>query len=259
MNKKLFELFYVFKQNLKLQKLQVNINKVFNKFISLPNFIQNKKNIEWIKNEYISIEEYAKKIDEVIWSETLAYFNNFEKKSKEIMSRIDFKLGGGGAYHLLYFLTRKYSLSNIIETGVASGFTSAAILEALRKNKNGLLFSSDYPYPKIPNCEKYIGILVNEELRKNWLLHIEGDEFNLNKIPINWVGKVDLFHYDSSKWFRDKKRTLKIISKYLSKNAFIVFDDIQDDLFFYYLVNKTKYSYFQILKFKNKYLGIIKL
>ena len=34
MKKKLFELFYVFKQNLKSQKLRVNINKVFNKFIS---------------------------------------------------------------------------------------------------------------------------------------------------------------------------------------------------------------------------------
>ena len=96
----------------------------------------------------------------------MEYFNNFEKESKEILSRIDFKLGGGGAYHLLYFLTRKYSLSKIIETGVASGFTSAAILKAQRKNKNGILFSSDYPYPVIPNSEKYIGVLVNEELRK---------------------------------------------------------------------------------------------
>lgn len=259
LNKKFKNYYSILRQNFTFKKLLINTNKIINKITSLLNYNEKKKNIEWIKSNCNDIEEYAKKLDEEIWSETLKYFYQFEKESKKVLKKIEFKLGGGGAYHLLYFLTRKYCPEFIIETGVATGFSSAAILEAINKNKKGLLFSSDYPYPSLPNSEKYVGILVNKKLKKNWLLHTEGDYFNLNKIPVNWMGKVDLFHYDSSKWFKDKKITMKKVSSYLSKNAFVIFDDIQDDLFFYKLVSKKKYSNFQIIKFNNKYLGLIKL
>ena len=70
----------------------------------------------------------------------------------------------------------------ILETGVAAGFSSQSFLSALAKNGSGKLYSSDYPYFRIPNPEKYIGIVVDKELQNNWELYIEGDKANLDKI-----------------------------------------------------------------------------
>lgn len=262
MTKLCLRIIKVLYKNLGYKKIVVNANKIYNRIYDklIDNRkVKNKKNLNWIKNNVIDIKNYAVSIDANLWEETMEFFNKFEENSIEILKEIKHKVGGGGAYHLLYFLTRKYQPNYIVETGVATGFTSSAILEALEINKSGYLFSSDYPYPFLTEDENYLGILVDERLKKRWMLHCEGDEFNLKKIPDLWKGKVDIFHYDSSKWYKDKKRCMQTISQYLSKKAFIIFDDIQDDLFFYDLVNKNNYSNFQIIEFKNKYLGLIKI
>ena len=54
-------------------------------------------------------------------------------------------LGGGGNFILLYFLTRKFN-KVVVETGVAAGWSSLAILGAFEKNGEGKLYSSDFPY-----------------------------------------------------------------------------------------------------------------
>ena len=202
----------VLNKNLDYKKIVVNTNKIYNRIYDklIDNRkVKNKKNLNWIKNNVIDIKNYADSLDANLWEETMEFFNKFEENSIEILKEIKHKVGGGGAYHLLYFLTRKYQPNYIVETGVATGFTSSAILEALEINKSGYLFSSDYPYPFLTEDENYLGILVDERLKKRWMLHCEGDEFNLKKIPDLWKGKVDIFHYDSSKWYKDKKRLCK--------------------------------------------------
>jgi hypothetical protein len=69
-----------------------------------------------------------------------------------------------------------------LETGVAAGYSSCAFLEAMNKNKIGKLFSSDFPYFRIPNPDQYIGILVDKKYKKNWKLFLDGDERNIIKI-----------------------------------------------------------------------------
>ena len=76
------------------------------------------------------------------------------------MENIQYNLGGGADYPLLYFLTRYLNPENVLETGVAAGFSSYAILSALQKNRKGTLYSSDFPYLRIKNPERYIGIVV---------------------------------------------------------------------------------------------------
>jgi hypothetical protein len=109
-------------------------------------------------------------------------------------------LGGGGSIDLIYFICRIIKPAYVIETGVAAGWSSYAILEALSKNEKGHLDSSDLPYFRIEDPEKYIGILVPDELRnvKNWRLETKGDSENLN-IFLAEHKKFSVVHYDSDK------------------------------------------------------------
>ena len=108
---------------------------------------------------------------------------------------------------LLYFLIRKFNLINIVETGVAAGWSSLAILKAFKKNGKGKLYSSDFPYFRLENPEKYIGYLAKDESNKdNWFLDIRGDDIALPEIVKKLDNNtIDLFHYDSDKSYDAKK------------------------------------------------------
>ena len=81
---------------------------------------------------------------------------------------LDLDMGGGGHYHLLYFLIRHTLAKNVVETGVAAGWSSQAILLALKENKeNGQLYSSDFPYFRYKNPEELVGYIVDEELKNS--------------------------------------------------------------------------------------------
>ena len=57
-------------------------------------------------------------------------------------------MGGSAHIDLLYDCVKILKPTNIIETGVAFGWSSLAILKAISENKNGKLISVDMPYPK---------------------------------------------------------------------------------------------------------------
>ena len=172
------------------------------------------------------------------------------------MKNIKYDLGGGADYPLLYFLTRYLRPENVLETGVAAGFSSYAILSALQKNGKGKLYSSDFPYFRLKDPEKYIGIVVEKSLRKNWNLFIEGDENNLPKI-LKTVKKIDIFSYDSDKTYSGRSKTLTKVSKFLTENSVIIMDDIQDNSFFYDYIKENNISNWKVFEFNNKFLGII--
>mgnify|MGYP007000273262 len=75
------------------------------------------------------------------------------------------------------------------------------------------LYSSDFPYFRIKDPEKYIGIVVEKSLRKNWNLFIEGDENNLPKI-LKTAKKIDILSYDSDKTYSGRSKTLTKVSKF---------------------------------------------
>src|SRR5690606_16620543 len=108
----------------------------------------------------------------------------------------------------LYFLIRRRNPHITIETGVAAGFSSETIFHALKKNASGgKLFSSDFPYFRQDNPERYIGALVSDEFRADWPLYIEGDDRNLEKIYAQ-APRFDFFHYDSDKRYAAREKTL---------------------------------------------------
>ena len=160
-----------------------------------------------------------------------------------------------GHLPLIYFLVRCYQPEKIIETGVAAGCSSETILQAIKKNNKGFLYSSELPYFKIDKPEKFIGFVVSNELKNLWKLDIRGDHYALDEF-INICSKIDFFHYDSDKSFRGRDFVMRKISKHFNPNATVIMDDINDNLFFKNFVEKEKLE-FKVLEFQGQYVGLI--
>lgn len=211
--------------------------------------------LTWCQSHAESAELFAQNLDAALWEETQSICADIDKKAHEKLRQIDLDLGGGGHYPLLYFLTRYLKASCVVETGVAAGWSSYAILTALEKNAaGGKLYSSDFPYFRYKNPEKLVGYVVDEALKKNWDLYIDGDRNNLPLI-VNKVSSISLFHYDSDKSYNGRVYALETVKRKLSEKAVIMFDDIQDNTHFKELIETTQKP-FKIFEFGGKYLGM---
>lgn len=209
----------------------------------------------WCREKSASVENWAENLDRELWLETEDCVRRIKEEAEARLSQIDLDLGGGGHYALLYFLTRYLRAGTVVETGVAAGWSSKAILTALKKNgQGGKLYSSDFPYFRYKNPERLIGYIVDEDLKQDWSLYIEGDRFNLPKIAAA-CGTADLFHYDSDKSYEGRDFALSELEPVLSDNAVIVLDDIQDNLHFRDYVAGKNWPW-KVFHFGGKYLGI---
>ncbi len=232
----------------------VIVKKIFKKF-EKDTSIEAKK---WaVSNNKQSIEEFFYSVDAPLYDEIKIEIKLIQKFAQNKISKLTVPLGGGGNYILLYFLIRKFRLFNIVETGVAAGWTSLSILRALKKNGKGFLYSSDFPYFRLKNPEKYIGYLAeNESNKDNWFLDIRGDDVALPEIVKKLDNNViDLFHYDSDKSYSGRANALKILSSKINSKTIIIFDDIQNNLHFKDFVEENN-NEFYVFEFDGKFTGI---
>jgi predicted O-methyltransferase YrrM len=209
-------------------------------------------------NTKYTTEKFCKTIDSFLYNKILLDVQSIETEAKYKLSKLNVSLGGGGNYVLLYFLVRKIKPNIVVETGVAAGWSSLAILRALKKNGKGKLYSSDFPYFRLESPTQYIGYLAKNEINKiDWFLDIRGDDLAIPEI-LKRIGNnnIDLIHYDSDKSYSGRNTVFKNLFPKINNKTIIIFDDIQDNLHFKNLIERTKKDYF-ILKFKGKYLGII--
>ena len=239
------------------RKFLVMSDKVLKRIIGARGGLSTEENLSWLRANCQEFAPIAERIDPEIWREAKEFAESAAEHSRAILSSISFELGGGGFYPLLYFLTRRLQPKVVVETGVAAGFSSFACLAALDKNGAGRLLSSDFPYFRLPNPKRFIGIVVPEKLRSRWCLFVEGDENNLPKI-LSQVSAVDLFHYDSDKTYSGRQFAIELISKRLASHGVIVMDDIQDNSFFHDLVTTLKSGTpWYVFYFEGKYVGVV--
>ncbi len=215
------------------------------------------KATDWARSRAISVEDWCSEADSALWSDVASSMDDMASDASERLSHIDYDLGGGGAYTLLAFLSRFRRPQVVVETGVAAGWSSRAILESLEVIGSGRLYSSDFPYFRIPNPEKYIGFVVPEELRVNWFIDIRGDRIALPEIA-KMVSSVDLFHFDSDKSYAGRQIALECMAPLLAPSAVVIMDDIQDNLFFADWVEREKLEPV-VFSFEGKYLGAVGL
>lgn len=212
----------------------------------------------WCKEKSESAEKWGKSLDAKLWKEAEGFAKNqspqVEKKLQELRD-VGVDMGGGGHYTLLYFYIRLNKPEYVVETGVAAGFSSRAILVALSKNGSGQLLSSDFPCFRLDNPEQYIGALVEDELRENWTLLTKGDRVNIPKI-VEQCGPIELFHYDSDKSRDGRNFVLDQIAPKLTNKSIIIIDDIHNNMHFADYVEANKLNY-KVFPFERKWVGLI--
>jgi Methyltransferase domain len=84
----------------------------------------------------------------------------------------------------------------VIETGVAHGVTSRVVLEALRQNNLGHLWSIDLPFPFDRRLHAETGAAVTDACRPRWS-YLEGSSRERLRPLIAEVGHVEMFIHDS--------------------------------------------------------------
>lgn len=182
-------------------------------------------------------------------------FPNEMEAAKKAEAKSPFNMGGEGAISFLYHIVENLKPKNVLETGVAYGWSSVAILLALEKNKEGKLISNDMPYIKMNN-EDYVGCVVPNRVQKLWTLQRNADVDGIPKAIKAYKGQLDLVHYDSDKSYYGRTWSSPILWEALKPGGIFISDDINDNLGFKHFCEKTGKTP-MIIEHKCKYVGLI--
>jgi Methyltransferase domain len=135
----------------------------------------------------------------------------------------------------LYVICRALKPEVVIETGVASGMSSAYILKALDDNAKGRLYSIDLPnadseellgkvLTTLPDGRES-GWLVPPWLRGRWTLKI-GKSSDILPDIMKEIDKVDIFLHDSEHSFENMMFEFQTVWPKLKSGGLILSDDV---------------------------------
>ena len=165
-----------------------------------------------------------------------------------------FEMGGAGDLALLHAATVLSQAQKVIETGVAYGWSSLAILSGMSGRENPRLASVDMPYPKMDN-DHFVGVVVPDGWRQYWYLIREPDRQGVEKAIRQMDGSVDLIHYDSDKSYQGRKYAYPLLWAALRPGGVFISDDIEDNLAFSEFVAQHG-TPFAVTQYGNQYIGI---
>lgn len=210
--------------------------------------------INWCSERAISTEEALKILTGNSMPANFATSHSTVlEEAQNRANRSAVKMGGAGNLPLIYHLAEHLQATRVIETGVAYGWSSLALLLSVAK-RDGKLVSVDMPYAKMGN-EDYVGIVVPEELKKNWQLIRLPDSKGL-PVAIESFGTIDLCHYDSDKSYSGRFFAYPRLWKALRDGGILVSDDIQDNTAFRdYCAEIGKQPL--IVAYENKFIGVL--
>lgn len=178
------------------------------------------------------------------------------EEGQRLATRSRVQMGGPGDLDLLFDAVRLTGATRVIETGVAYGWSSLAILHAMSLTGGGKLFSVDMPYPKMGNDE-FVGIVVPEPYQDAWKLFREPDRRGLQKAIVASGGQVDLCHYDSDKSWWGRAYGFPLMWEALRPGGVFISDDIQDNFFFAEFA-KEKSLPFAVTESQGKFVGLLR-
>jgi hypothetical protein len=98
--------------------------------------------------------------------------------------------GDAGLVRAIWCLTRHLRPKNVVETGVAHGVTSRFILEALKRNGTGHLWSIDLP-PLERSWRQQVGMAVGDGHSDRWT-YIKGSSRRHLPRVLDELGQIDL-------------------------------------------------------------------
>jgi predicted O-methyltransferase YrrM len=112
----------------------------------------------------------------------------------------------------------------VVETGVAHGFTSRFILQALASNRAGRLWSIDLP-PLNPGLRQQVGIAVPKELSDRWT-YIQGSSRRRLPKLLSELEPIDLFIHDRLHSERNVRFEMDRAWAKLRPGGAIIVDDV---------------------------------
>ena len=180
-----------------------------------------------------------------------AEYNYALQKEKECR----FTMGGPGAVDLLYNFCEATGSQQALETGVAYGWSTLAILLSLQKKNEARLISIDMPYAKMGN-DDFVGTVVPMELKKQWNLFRESDYTGVPKAIVQ-LKEIDICHYDSDKSYAGRLRSNTLIWNAMKNGGIFISDDISDNLGFKDFCDSISQTPV-IVDSGNKFIGILK-
>lgn len=205
------------------------LNFIIEKIIASPRFF----------SRNILIEKHTQEFERILLQTTKLYKKygkNFNPQDSDCYKKLENILSE--KTQILYFLVRTIKPEIIVETGVAGGWSTGFILQAIWDNHKGKLYSIDLPFQwyvygnhklhldSLP-AGKMSGYLVPEKLKKHWLLYLGDTTEKLPKL-LKALRKIDVFLHDSE--HSDKIMMFEYIQSwhYIKNGGYLLSDDIND-------------------------------
>lgn len=208
----------------------------------------------WCSKNAISILELFSKL-EMDYLNLSALDDNYINSIQTTIDSSKADFGGKGHINLLYNFCESIQAVNCIETGVAYGWSSEAILRSISKRK-GKLVSVDMPM--IGQSDYHlIGCAVSNEMLETWSLIREPDKNGLLKAINCFDCDLDLIHYDSDKSYYGRLWSQPLIYNAIRDGGFFISDDIDDNGAFREFVTDNNLKFF-VVEFEGRYVGVIK-
>ena len=147
----------------------------------------------------------------------------------------------------IYVLCRIFKPEVLVETGVAQGFSSAFILNALELNNKGHLYSIDLPNQPGQEIGNKTGWLIPDSFRKRWELILGPSREKLPAL-LRKLNKIDFFYHDSDHSYENMVFEFDCAWQYLKKEGLLLADDITDSLAFDQLVRNENCKFRKLFK-----------
>lgn len=135
-------------------------------------------------------------------------------------------LAGSSDLRLAYSAAVGIGARDILETGVALGWSSLAFLKAAEA-AGGRLVSVDRPYPFLIG-HSWVGAAVPQDMRHRWTLLRHSDRRGIPK-ALKMSDGYDLIHYDSDKTEEGRRWAYPRLWRALRPGGLLISDDIGDN------------------------------
>jgi predicted O-methyltransferase YrrM len=132
---------------------------------------------------------------------------------------------------ILYLACRVSKPKIVVETGVASGVSSTAILQAMQDNNLGMLHSVSLPEEALSSVDKdavanrVLGWIIPKQLTGRWILH-RGSSKDVLPSLLRELDPIDIFFHDSDHSYENVTFELAEAAPRLRKGGAMIVDDV---------------------------------
>lgn len=209
----------------------------------------------WCADHEVDLAELRRQLG---WTpaETFDSFVDSEDlhRAQQILADEALVMGGRGHVDLLIEAAENLGATEVLETGVALGWSSLALLSSVAK-RAGRVVSVDMPYVK-GEREHLVGVVVPPHMKQHWTLLRVADRQGIPRGLRELGGSMDLCHYDSDKSYWGRRWAYPRLWAALRAGGLFVSDDIQDNEAFREFVNALAVPFF-VLEFEKRYVGVV--